>query len=81
MIGRSTFVRGPTWGRSPAVGIYADAPRLANAPAALAGEHDIEFRDRNFAVAGTDKAVDLTQVTRDAFVAAKAIKMAKNGAA
>jgi aerobic carbon-monoxide dehydrogenase large subunit len=36
-----------------------------------AGEHDIEFRNGKFAVAGTDKAVDLAQVARDAFVPAK----------
>jgi len=35
------------------------------------GEHDIEFRNGKFAVAGTDKAVDLAQVARDAFVPAK----------
>jgi carbon-monoxide dehydrogenase large subunit len=36
-----------------------------------AGEHDIEFKNGRFAVAGTDKAVDLAQVARDAFVPAK----------
>jgi aerobic carbon-monoxide dehydrogenase large subunit len=32
------------------------------------GEHDIEFERGRFVVAGTDKAVDLTQVARAAFV-------------
>ena len=36
-----------------------------------AGEHDIEFRDGRFTVAGTDKAVDLASVARTAFVPAK----------
>jgi carbon-monoxide dehydrogenase large subunit len=36
-----------------------------------AGEHDIEFEQGKFVVAGTDKAVDLVQVARDAFVPAR----------
>jgi aerobic carbon-monoxide dehydrogenase large subunit len=36
-----------------------------------AGEHDIEFENGKFVVAGTDKTVDLVQVARDAFVPAK----------
>jgi carbon-monoxide dehydrogenase large subunit len=36
-----------------------------------AGEHDIVFEQGRFVVAGTDKAVDLVQVARDAFVPAK----------
>jgi len=36
-----------------------------------AGEHDIVFEHGKFVVAGTDKAVDLVQVARDAFVPAK----------
>ena len=36
-----------------------------------AGEHDIEFKNGRFAVAGTDKSVDLAAVARDAFVPAK----------
>ena len=36
-----------------------------------AGEHDIEFKNGKFAVAGTDKTVDLASVARDAFVPAK----------
>jgi aerobic carbon-monoxide dehydrogenase large subunit len=36
-----------------------------------AGEHDIVFAHGRFVVAGTDKAVDLVQVARDAFVPAK----------
>jgi carbon-monoxide dehydrogenase large subunit len=36
-----------------------------------AGEHDIEFKDGKFAVAGTDRTVDLTQVARDSFMPAK----------
>ncbi len=44
-----------------------------------AGEHDIEFKNGKFAVAGTDKAVDLTQVARDAFVPAKIPKSMEPG--
>src|SRR5262249_40669141 len=36
-----------------------------------AGESDIEFSDGKFVVAGTDKAVDLAEVARTAFVPAK----------
>jgi carbon-monoxide dehydrogenase large subunit len=36
-----------------------------------AGEHDILFENGRFTVAGTDKAVDLSQVARNAFVPAK----------
>jgi carbon-monoxide dehydrogenase large subunit len=36
-----------------------------------AGEHDIVFDHGKFVIAGTDKAVDLVQVARDAFVPAK----------
>jgi aerobic carbon-monoxide dehydrogenase large subunit len=36
-----------------------------------AGEHDIEFERGRFVVAGTDKAVDLVQIARAAFVPAK----------
>jgi len=36
-----------------------------------AGEHDIEFKRGRFVVAGTDKAIDLMQVARAAFVPAK----------
>ncbi len=36
-----------------------------------AGEHDIVFEKGKFVIAGTDKAVDLVQVARDAFVPAK----------
>src|SRR5262249_10570218 len=36
-----------------------------------ASEHDIEFKNGKFAVAGTDKSVDLAAVARDAFVPAK----------
>jgi aerobic carbon-monoxide dehydrogenase large subunit len=36
-----------------------------------AGEHDIVFKDGKFAVTGTDKAVALANVARDAFVPAK----------
>ena len=35
-----------------------------------AGEHDIEFRDGKFTVAGTDKSLDIAQVARAAFVPA-----------
>jgi len=35
------------------------------------GEHDIVFERGRFVVAGTDKAIDLVQVARDAFVPAK----------
>jgi carbon-monoxide dehydrogenase large subunit len=36
-----------------------------------AGEHDIEFERGRFVVAGTDKAIDLTQVARAAFMPAR----------
>src|SRR5262245_43096103 len=36
-----------------------------------AGEHDIEFERGRFVVAGTDKAIDLMQVARTAFMPAK----------
>jgi carbon-monoxide dehydrogenase large subunit len=44
-----------------------------------AAEHDIEFKDGKFAVTGTDKAVDLAQVARDAFVPAKLPKGVEPG--
>jgi len=44
-----------------------------------AGEHDIVFKDGKFAVTGTDKAVDLAQVARDAFVPAKLPKGVEPG--
>jgi len=44
-----------------------------------AGEHDIEFRNGKFAVTGTDKAVDLASVARDAFVPAKLPKGVEPG--
>jgi carbon-monoxide dehydrogenase large subunit len=50
--------------------IIAKGTRLA-AHLLEAGEHDIEFKDGRFAVAGTDKSVDLAAVARDAFVPAK----------
>src|SRR5215469_1785025 len=50
--------------------IIAKATKIA-AHALEAGEHDIEFKNGKFAVAGTDKTVALTQVARDAFVPAK----------
>jgi carbon-monoxide dehydrogenase large subunit len=50
--------------------IIAKGARLA-AHMLEAGEHDIEFRHGKFAVAGTDKSVDLAAVARDAFVPAK----------
>ena len=50
--------------------IIAKGTRIA-AHMLEAGEHDIEFKNGKFAVAGTDKAVDLAQVARDAFVPAK----------
>ena len=36
-----------------------------------AGEHDIVFERGRFVIAGTDKAIDLVQIARDAFVPAK----------
>ena len=36
-----------------------------------AGEHDIVFKDGKFTVAGTDKAIDISQIARDAFQPAK----------
>jgi aerobic carbon-monoxide dehydrogenase large subunit len=50
--------------------IIAKGTRLA-AHMLEAGEHDIEFKNGRFAVAGTDKSVDLAAVARDAFVPAK----------
>jgi len=50
--------------------IIAKGTRIA-AHMLEAGEHDIVFKDGKFAVTGTDKAVDLAQVARDAFVPAK----------
>src|SRR4029077_18247210 len=50
--------------------ILAQGTKLA-AHMLEAGEHDIEFRNGRFAVAGTDKSVDLAAVARDAFVPAK----------
>jgi carbon-monoxide dehydrogenase large subunit len=44
-----------------------------------AGEHDIEFKNGKFAVAGTDKAVDLASVARDAFVPARLPKGVEPG--
>jgi carbon-monoxide dehydrogenase large subunit len=44
-----------------------------------AGEHDIEFKNGKFAVAGTDKAVDLASVARNAFVPAKLPKGVEPG--
>jgi carbon-monoxide dehydrogenase large subunit len=58
--------------------IIAKGTRIA-AHLLEAGEHDIEFRNGKFAVAGTDKAVDLTQVARDAFVPARLPKGVEPG--
>src|ERR1700681_176658 len=44
-----------------------------------AGEHDIVFKDGRFAVTGTDKAVDLAHVARDACVPAKLPKGVEPG--
>ncbi len=44
-----------------------------------AGEHDIVFEQGRFVIAGTDKAVDLVQVARDAFVPAKLPRDAEPG--
>ncbi len=49
-----------------------------------AGEHDIEFREGKFLVAGTDKSVDMAQIARDSFAPAKIPKgmepgMVENG--
>src|SRR5262249_2888741 len=44
-----------------------------------AGESDIEFSDGKFVVAGTDKAVDLAEVARTAFVPAKLPKAMEPG--
>ncbi len=44
-----------------------------------AGEHDIEFKNGKFGVAGTDKAVDLVSVARNAFVPAKLPKGVEPG--
>ena len=50
--------------------VIAKGRRLA-AHLMEAGESDIEFRDGKFVVAGTDKAVDLAEVARAAFVPAR----------
>jgi carbon-monoxide dehydrogenase large subunit len=50
--------------------IIAKAIRIA-AHTLEAGEHDIEFKNGTFSIAGTDKTVDLIQVARDAFIPAK----------
>src|SRR5207302_7412937 len=58
--------------------IIAKGTRIA-AHMLEAGEHDIVFKDGKFAVTGTDKAVDLAQVARDAFVPAKLPKGVEPG--
>jgi carbon-monoxide dehydrogenase large subunit len=58
--------------------IIAKGTRIA-AHMLEAGEHDIVFKDGKFAVTGTDKAVDLAQVARDAFVPARLPKGVEPG--
>ncbi|MGZ5805361.1 MAG: xanthine dehydrogenase family protein molybdopterin-binding subunit [Xanthobacteraceae bacterium] len=36
-----------------------------------AGEHDIEFKDGKFHVAGTDRSINISQIARDSFAPAK----------
>ncbi len=44
-----------------------------------AGEHDIEFKEGKFAVAGTDKSVNISQIARDSFAPAKIPKGMETG--
>jgi carbon-monoxide dehydrogenase large subunit len=75
MIGTGTFGSRSTACAGTAMLMAADKILAKGAKIAAhlleAGEHDIEFRDGRFAVAGTDRTVDLVQVARDAFVPAK----------
>jgi carbon-monoxide dehydrogenase large subunit len=75
MIGTGTFGSRSTACAGTAMLMAADKIIAKGAKIAAhmleAGEHDIEFRDGKFAVAGTDKAVELAQVARTAFVPAK----------
>jgi carbon-monoxide dehydrogenase large subunit len=75
MIGTGTFGSRSTACAGTAMLMAADKviAKAAKIAAHLleAGEHDIEFREGKFVVAGTDKAVDLAQVARNAFVPAK----------
>jgi carbon-monoxide dehydrogenase large subunit len=83
MIGTGTFGSRSTACAGTAMLIAADkiiakGTRIA-AHMLEAGEHDIEFKDGRFAVAGTDKAVDLVSVARNAFVPAKLPKGVEPG--
>jgi carbon-monoxide dehydrogenase large subunit len=74
MIGTGTFgSRSTTCGGAAmliaAEKVIAKGARIA-AHLMETGEHDIEFRDGKFTVAGTDRSVDLVQVARAAFVPA-----------
>jgi carbon-monoxide dehydrogenase large subunit len=75
MIGTGTFGSRSTACAGTAMLIAADKIIAKGTKIAAhmleAGEHDIEFRDGRFAVAGTDKAVDLASVARTAFVPAR----------
>jgi carbon-monoxide dehydrogenase large subunit len=75
MIGTGTFGSRSTACAGTAMLMAADKILAKGAKIAAhlleAGEHDIEFKNGRFAVAGTDKAVDLTQVARAAFVPAR----------
>jgi aerobic carbon-monoxide dehydrogenase large subunit len=75
MIGTGTFGSRSTACAGTAMLIAADKIIAKGTKIAAhlleAGEHDIEFKEGRFAVAGTDKAVDLVSVARNAFVPAK----------
>ena len=75
MIGTGTFGSRSTACAGTAMLIAADKIIAKGTKVAAhmleAGEHDIEFKNGRFRVAGTDKSVDLGQVARDAFVPAK----------
>ncbi len=83
MIGTGTFGSRSTACAGTAMLMAADKIIAKGAKIAAhmleAGEHDIEFRDGKFAVAGTDKSVDLSQVARAAFVPAKLPKGVEPG--
>ncbi|HLH90436.1 MAG TPA: xanthine dehydrogenase family protein molybdopterin-binding subunit [Xanthobacteraceae bacterium] len=83
MIGTGTFGSRSTACAGTAMLMAADKIIAKGAKIAAhmleAGEHDIEFRNGRFAVAGTDRTVDLAAVARDAFVPAKLPKGVEPG--
>ena len=83
MIGTGTFGSRSTACAGTAMLIAADKVIAKGTKIAAhmleAGEHDIEFKNGKFGVAGTDKAVDLVSVARSAFVPAKLPKGVEPG--